>query len=254
MEWRPVIQAMAAFRWGRKPSRPTRTATLVRRPLASGRFYVTMRRMTARLIQQMGLEQSVVEQLTVHNPRRLLGSRGAGAGSTEHGARSRTSVVPAFRHAPSVWLPAPCSPLLLLLHVSVHSTKQELGCCAAQAAARLLRAAIEQRGRANLIVATGASQFEVLSALTAADGIDWQRVTAFHLDEYLALPVSHPASFRRYLKERFVDRLPRSLAAMHFVDGEADPLAECSRWAKSSPGTRSTWCGGHRRKRPPGVQ
>ncbi len=78
-----------------------------------------------------------------------------------------------------------------------------------------------------MVVATGASQFEVLAALVAAEGIDWPSVTGFHLDEYLGLPMSHPASFRRYLKERLVDHVP--LAAFHYIDGEADAAAECRR-------------------------
>ena len=88
-------------------------------------------------------------------------------------------------------------------------------------------AAIASRGGANVIVATGASQFEPLARLVAAPGVDWRRVVVFHLDEYLGLPADHPASFRRYLRERFVDRLP--LAAFHAVDGENDPVNECRR-------------------------
>ncbi|HKD36340.1 MAG TPA: glucosamine-6-phosphate deaminase, partial [Pirellulales bacterium] len=70
-------------------------------------------------------------------------------------------------------------------------------------------------------------QFEVLAALVAAEGIEWSRVTGFHLDEYIGLPMSHPASFRRYLKERLVDRV--SLAGFHYIDGETDAAAECRR-------------------------
>jgi glucosamine-6-phosphate deaminase len=102
-----------------------------------------------------------------------------------------------------------------------------MGRRAAGDAATRLHGAIADRGAANLLVATGASQFEVFAALVAADGIDWRRVTGFHLDEYLGLPMSHPASFRRYLKERLVDRVP--LAAFHYIDGEADAAAECRR-------------------------
>ncbi|NLE39160.1 MAG: glucosamine-6-phosphate deaminase, partial [Pirellulaceae bacterium] len=82
--------------------------------------------------------------------------------------------------------------------------------------------------RANVIVATGASQFEMLAALVAAE-VDWSRVTFFHLDEYVGLPITHPASFRKYLKERFVDRLPTPPAAFHYVNGEGDCEAECRR-------------------------
>ncbi len=98
---------------------------------------------------------------------------------------------------------------------------------AAADAAEGIRHAIRQRGQANIVVATGASQFAVLAALVAAAGIEWPRVVGFHLDEYLGLPASHPASFRRYLRERLVDRVP--LRAFHYVDGESEPAAECRR-------------------------
>ena len=79
-----------------------------------------------------------------------------------------------------------------------------------------------------MIAATGASQFEFLAALTATPGVDWGRVDMFHLDEYVGLPDSHPASFRRYLRERIVERVrPRTF---HFLAGDAaDPAAECRR-------------------------
>ena len=116
------------------------------------------------------------------------------------------------------------------MNVIIRDTKQACGEAAAAHAARAIRDAIEARGSAAIIVATGASQFEMLQALVQAEGVDWPRVTCFHLDEYIGLPVSHPASFRRYLKERFVDRLPEPPAAFHYVSGEADdPQAECRR-------------------------
>ncbi len=112
------------------------------------------------------------------------------------------------------------------LHIYDH--KAEMGIAAAAQAAGRLNAAIEARGEAALILATGASQFEMLDSLVQRD-VDWSRVTAFHLDEYLDLPASHPASFRKYLRERFVERVP-DLRRFHFVDGEADdPEAECRR-------------------------
>ncbi|UCD53473.1 MAG: glucosamine-6-phosphate deaminase, partial [Phycisphaerales bacterium] len=111
----------------------------------------------------------------------------------------------------------------------VFVTKQEMGTAAAQAAAEGIRQAIAEKGQANLILATGASQFEMLEALTAASGIDWSKVIMFHLDEYIGLGPDHPASFRKYLKERFVDRVG-PLQAAHFVDGDTtDPAAECTR-------------------------
>ena len=101
---------------------------------------------------------------------------------------------------------------------------------AARDGAAVLRTALRDRGSANIIVATGASQLEMLSALAAEPDIAWQNVTAFHLDEYVGLPITHPASFRRYLWERFHRALPLPLKAFHYVDGEAaDPMAECAR-------------------------
>ena len=112
------------------------------------------------------------------------------------------------------------------MKISIHDTKEELGKAAARKGAALIRQAIDKNGKASIIVATGASQFEMLEELTR-DFVDWSRVTAFHLDEYIGLPVTHPASFRKYLKERFVDLV--SPAAFHYIDGEADPEKECAR-------------------------
>jgi glucosamine-6-phosphate deaminase len=93
----------------------------------------------------------------------------------------------------------------------------------------LLREALAERGEANIIVATGASQFEMLARLSQEPNIDWHRVRGFHLDEYVGLSIKHPASFRRYLWERFVSRLPLPLRAFHYLDGEDDPAAEARR-------------------------
>ena len=103
--------------------------------------------------------------------------------------------------------------------ISIADTPQELGRKAAEKIAGFLRNAIESTGEARIILSTGASQFETMDALTRED-VDWSRVEMFHLDEYVALPESHIASFRKYLKERFVSKLP--LKAAYFVDGEGD--------------------------------
>lgn len=97
-----------------------------------------------------------------------------------------------------------------------------VGRAAAAQGAAGIKAAIERRGAANIVVATGASQFETLANLVDCD-IDWSRVTAFHLDEYIGMPESHPASFRRYLKARFTAHVP-TLHAFHFVEGDAAAL------------------------------
>ncbi len=113
------------------------------------------------------------------------------------------------------------------MNVRVFDTKQALGEAAAAEAAGLIDAAIAARGRAVIVAATGASQFEFLDALTQTPGIDWSRVIGFHLDEYIGLPDTHPASFRRYLRERLVERVHPG--AFHYIDGEAEPAAECRR-------------------------
>ena len=111
----------------------------------------------------------------------------------------------------------------------IYKTKQEMGVAAAASAARAINKAIEDKGSANIVLATGTSQIQTLKNLVDADGIDWPRVTMFHLDEYIALGADHPASFRKFLKERFVDRVP-GLKSVHFVNGDSgDPQQECQR-------------------------
>ena len=97
----------------------------------------------------------------------------------------------------------------------------EMGIWVAKHAASDLRQAISDKGSANLVVATGASQFEVLKHLVAAPDIDWSKVTGFHLDEYVGISSDHGASFCGYLKERFVDHV--DLADFHYLRGDADP-------------------------------
>ena len=117
------------------------------------------------------------------------------------------------------------------MNVAIFNSKQELGQAAAKDATALIKQAINERGQAFLIAATGASQFEFLDALTNHQGIDWGDVTFFHLDEYVGLRDSHPASFRRYLKERIVDRVRPG--TFHFIAGDAgDVLQECHRLNK----------------------
>ncbi|HNY79098.1 MAG: glucosamine-6-phosphate deaminase [Sedimentisphaerales bacterium] len=112
---------------------------------------------------------------------------------------------------------------------AVYKTKGDMGAAAGSTAAGAIRRAIADKNQANIILATGASQFEMLEHLTSVDTIDWSKVTMFHLDEYIGLGPDHPASFRKYLRERFVDRVGR-LKAVHFVNGDAkDPAAECRR-------------------------
>jgi glucosamine-6-phosphate deaminase len=109
------------------------------------------------------------------------------------------------------------------LQIKILEDKQTLGRTAAQHAAGSLRAAIREKGAARIIAATGASQFEFLEALTSAPDIDWRKVELFHLDEYVGLPVTHPASFRKYLFERLINKT--GITQYHFLDGQSDPQA-----------------------------
>jgi len=115
------------------------------------------------------------------------------------------------------------------MNYRIFSNKSESGTTAAAEGAALIRAAIAERGRAVIILATGASQFEMLTALVREPDIAWNRVTVFHLDEYVGLPITHPASFRLYLWQRFVSKLPTHLAAFHYLNAEVDPRRECAR-------------------------
>lgn len=112
------------------------------------------------------------------------------------------------------------------MEIIISETREELGKKAARMGADLIRDAILRSGDASIIVATGASQFQLLEALVKED-IDWSKVTAFHLDEYIGLPVTHPASFRKYLKERFADIVsPREFI---YINGDEGPVMECRR-------------------------
>ncbi|WP_332696904.1 glucosamine-6-phosphate deaminase [Bosea sp. (in: a-proteobacteria)] len=125
--------------------------------------------------------------------------------------------------------------------IRILADKQELGRQAAALGAQTIRAAIARHGEANIIVATGASQFEMLQNLVAAEGIDWSKVTAFHLDEYVGLSESHPASFRGYLEERFLAPLAVKPAFIP-VNGEGDPVAETERLNALIAGRRIDLC------------
>ena len=107
------------------------------------------------------------------------------------------------------------------MNLEVLPDKSALAAAAAHRAAAAIRSAIERRGTARIIAATGASQFEFLESLIRAPEIDWGRVEMFHLDEYLGLPITHPASFRKYLRERLIDRV--HIKEFHLLDGEVDP-------------------------------
>jgi glucosamine-6-phosphate deaminase len=107
------------------------------------------------------------------------------------------------------------------LQIKILADKVLMGNAAAEHAARSLRQVLAAKGEARIIAATGASQFEFLEALTSTPGIDWSRVEVFHLDEYVGLSISHPASFRKYLLERLIHKA--GITRYHLLDGDADP-------------------------------
>src|SRR4026207_1596249 len=99
------------------------------------------------------------------------------------------------------------------MKVCIYDTPVELGKAAGTDAAALIRKAIESNGTANIILATGTSQFEILNQLIVEINIDWSKVVMFHLDEYIGLSARHPASFVKYLQERFLAHVPQLKAA-----------------------------------------
>ena len=116
------------------------------------------------------------------------------------------------------------------LAVTVFADRPALDDAAAEDAARVLQAAIEERGTAHAMFATGNSQVGFLDALVGRPGIEWSRVVVFHMDEYLGVDDTHPASFARYIRERIVERVrPR---CVHYLFGATtDAAAECDRYA-----------------------
>jgi glucosamine-6-phosphate deaminase len=114
------------------------------------------------------------------------------------------------------------------MNIQIFESSAELGKAAGVKASALIKHAINTNGTANIILATGMSQFEVLNYLIAQKDIDWSKVTMFHLDEYMDLSETHPASFRKYLKERFIKKVG-SLKAFHLINGENDAEEECKR-------------------------
>jgi glucosamine-6-phosphate deaminase len=114
--------------------------------------------------------------------------------------------------------------------VKVFENRVALGNAAAEQAAAAIRRAIAERDHARIIAATAASQLEFLDALTKTPGIDWSKVEAFHLDEYIGLPVTHPGSFRKMLLEQLVQKT--GITHYHLLDGDADPVEVVRREGK----------------------
>ncbi len=122
------------------------------------------------------------------------------------------------------------------MRLTVFPDKNKLAEAAAAQASDAIRRAIRERNAARIIAATGASQFEFLENLTKRDGIDWERVEMFHLDEYIGLPISHPASFRKYLLDRLINKV--GISRYHLLDGERVPsqvIADVSAEIRKAP-------------------
>jgi glucosamine-6-phosphate deaminase len=115
------------------------------------------------------------------------------------------------------------------MHCHIAKTSEEMGIAAADKAAEVICNYIEKQGYARIVLSTGASQFTFLKAL-ADKKIDWSKVEMFHLDEYVGLPETHPASFRSYLRERFLSYAP--VAKAHLVSGEGDVAAHIAELSK----------------------
>ena len=119
------------------------------------------------------------------------------------------------------------------MDVKILKNKTEMSKAAAAYGAEVLRKVIAEKGSANMIAATAPSQFEMMSFLVREPGIDWSKVTLFHLDEYIGLPAGHKAGFRLNLRENFIDKLPCKLAEVFFVNGDTDdPAAFCAEMKK----------------------
>jgi len=114
------------------------------------------------------------------------------------------------------------------MNIHIAQNPHELGQAAGSAAAALIRKALVDKGSANIILATGTSQFKILNQLITERDIDWSHIVMFHLDEYIGLPITHPGSFRKYLQERFLSKVI-ALKEVYLINGETDPTGECTR-------------------------
>ena len=122
------------------------------------------------------------------------------------------------------------------MDIRILEDRRQIGEEGARQAAEVLKEAISSRGRARMIAATGTSQFELLAVLSADASVDWAKVELFHLDEYIGLAASHPASFRRFLLERLIS--PTGIRRHHLLDGESDPavvIGEVTRALREAP-------------------
>ena len=117
------------------------------------------------------------------------------------------------------------------MKIERFQTKQELGRAAGRQGALWIKQAIAEKGTANIILATGQSQFETIEKLISDKDIDWSKVRMFHLDEYIGMSIEHKASFRKYLTERFLEKVA-PLLQVTLINGEEDPEQELQRLAE----------------------
>ena len=120
------------------------------------------------------------------------------------------------------------------MEIRICKDRVALGKSAAKETAQIIKAAIAEKGSARIALSTGASQFDTIKALVEEPGIKWECVEMFHLDEYVGLPETHGASFRKYLKERFVEKVG-TLKAAHFVDGTKECIAHLTEEIRKAP-------------------
>ncbi len=120
------------------------------------------------------------------------------------------------------------------MEIRICKDSVELGKSAAKHVAQVLRDCIAENGSARIVLSTGASQFDTIKALVEEPDIKWECVEMFHLDEYVDLPITHVASFRKYLQERFVDKVG-TLKAVHFVDGTKECISKLTEEIRKSP-------------------
>lgn len=113
------------------------------------------------------------------------------------------------------------------MKINISENPLKLGEVAGQYTAKLIKETISEKGQANIILATGTSQFETINQLIKED-IDWSKVVMFHLDEYIGLSITEPASFRKYLKERFLDKVS-PLKEAYLINGETNPEEEIAK-------------------------
>ena len=120
------------------------------------------------------------------------------------------------------------------MEIRICKDSASLGKSAAKHVAQVLRDCIAEKGSARIVLSTGASQFDTIKALVEENDIKWECVEMFHLDEYVDLPITHMASFRKYLQERFVDKVGK-LKAVHFVDGTKECIAKLTDEIRKEP-------------------